>query len=228
MKLLALDTSSLACAVGVMHDDSIVSRYEEQPREHTRLLIPMIREVLAEAEVELTDLDAIVLGNGPGSFIGMRIAASVAQGLAFGAGLEIVPVSSLAVVAASAGNVGDIVVVAQDAHLQQVYLGVYEIDSQGISQEIVTERLQSQQEIAELCDLDEVVAAGSGWLEYPALLDANRKHIHAISEVLYPSTEPLLAIGAAACDAGATVPPDRVNPAYLRQKVAEKPRPAKP
>ena len=86
----------------------------------------MIRGVLDEAGVPNSrDLDAIVLGNGPGSFIGMRIAASVAQGLAYGAGLNIVPVSSLAAVAAEvmAETGADRVIVAQDAHMNEVYLG---------------------------------------------------------------------------------------------------------
>ncbi len=73
MRLLALDTSSIACSVAVQTDKTIVERYEEQPREHTRLLVPMIETSLDEAGITLADLDAIVLGNGPGSFIGMRI-----------------------------------------------------------------------------------------------------------------------------------------------------------
>ena len=94
MNLLGIDTSSLACSVALQHGDDIIERHEEQAREHTRLLVPMIRAVLEEAGLSTAGLDAIVLGNGPGSFIGMRIAASVAQGLAHGAGIAIVPVSS--------------------------------------------------------------------------------------------------------------------------------------
>ncbi|MDH3820726.1 MAG: tRNA (adenosine(37)-N6)-threonylcarbamoyltransferase complex dimerization subunit type 1 TsaB, partial [Gammaproteobacteria bacterium] len=86
MNLLAIDTSSLACSVALRVGDVVIERHEEQAREHTRLLTPMIREVLTESGMHLPHLDAIVLGNGPGSFIGMRIAASVAQGLAHGAG----------------------------------------------------------------------------------------------------------------------------------------------
>ena len=85
MNLLALDTSSLACSVALQLGDTIISRHEEREREHTRLLMPMIVDVLNEGDINARDLDAIVLGNGPGSFIGMRIAASVAQGLAFAA-----------------------------------------------------------------------------------------------------------------------------------------------
>jgi tRNA threonylcarbamoyladenosine biosynthesis protein TsaB len=92
VNLLAIDTSSLACSVALRVGDVVIERHEEQAREHTRLLTPMIREVLTESGMHLPRLDAIVLGNGPGSFIGMRIAASVAQGLAHGAGLSVVPV----------------------------------------------------------------------------------------------------------------------------------------
>ena len=89
MKLLAIDTSSLACSVALQVDGAVIWRHEEQAREHTRILVPMIEEALAEGGARTTDLEGIVLGNGPGSFIGMRIAASVAQGLAHGAGLKI-------------------------------------------------------------------------------------------------------------------------------------------
>ena len=122
MNLLALDTSSLACSVALSMGNDLLERHEEQEREHTRLLVPMIRSLIDEAEIEMSDLDAIVLGNGPGSFIGMRIAASVAQGLAHGAGLGIVPVSSLAAVAAEVFANGDeeFVAVTQDAHMSEV------------------------------------------------------------------------------------------------------------
>lgn len=228
MKLLALDTSSLACTAGVMHGDAIFTRYEEQPREHTRLLMPMVREVLAEASLKLAELDAIVLGNGPGSFIGMRIAASVAQGLAFGAGLEIVPVSSMAAVAALAGKVGDTIAVTQDAHMQQVYMGIYRLDNCGLPQVIANERLQSQDKIAELTEFGGVTAAGFGWHRYPLLLEANRHNINSISEVLYPSAQALLTLGDAAHAKGDIVSPERIDPAYLRQKVAERPGAPKP
>ena len=113
MKLLALDTSSLACSVALQVDDAVIWRHEEQAREHTRILVPMIEEVLAEAGVTTMDLEGIVLGNGPGSFIGMRIGTSVAQGLAHGAGIRIAPVSSMLAVAAQ-------VIAKRTADLQRV------------------------------------------------------------------------------------------------------------
>lgn len=227
MKLLALDTSSLACTVGVINGEQSVLRYEEQPREHTRLLMPMIRSALKEAKLELQQLDAIVLGNGPGSFIGMRIAASVAQGLAFGAELNIVPVSSMAVVAAGAVETG-IVVVAQDAHMQEVYLGIYEVTATRAPVPVIAERLQTSDAIAELAGLSNVTAAGAGWQRYPDLLASNNGFIESRSDCLYPSAEQLLRLGRSAYQAGEAVPPEAVDPAYLRHKVAEKPKSAAP
>ncbi len=226
MKLLALDTSSLACAVGVMHGDRIVTRSEARAREHTKLLLPMIRESLAAAELDVADLDAIVLGNGPGSFIGLRIAASVAQGLAHGIGVDIVPVSSMAAVAAAAaGPAGATIAVAQDAHMRQVYFGLYRLHENGLPEAILAERLQSLQAVGELDEYDDVIAAGEGWHRHPGLTGANRHRLTAISPVRFPTPEALLDIGAAAFAGGVAIRPERVDPVYLRDKVAKKQRP---
>ncbi len=210
-----------------MNGEDLVLRHEERDREHTRLLMPMIRSALVEAELELQALDAIVLGNGPGSFIGMRIAASVAQGLAFGAGLNIVPVSSMAAVAAAAVPAGP-VAVTQDAHMQEVYLGIYEVRENGAPVPIICERLQARETIAELADLSNITAAGFGWQRYPDLLEANRSSLAAVSGVLYPSAPQLLRLGQLSLEEGGGLSPDDVDPVYLRQKVAERPASAAP
>ncbi len=223
MKMLALDTSSVACTVAVRAGDTLVERHEEQPREHTRLLMPMIRSALQEADMLLADLDAIVLGNGPGSFIGMRIAASVAQGLAHGAGLKIIPVSSLAAVAAEVFESTDAeqVGVAQDAHMNEVYWGLFERGDGGLPEHIGDERLQRQDIIAELNEMAMVrrIAAGYGWQRYPSLMTLNRLFFCDESQVLYPRAKFLLTL-AQQTDA---VKPQDIAPAYLRKKVAEKP-----
>jgi tRNA threonylcarbamoyladenosine biosynthesis protein TsaB len=226
MNLLAIDTSSVACSVALQIGGTITERHEELPREHTRLLVPMIEALLQESSVELTDLDAIVLGNGPGSFIGMRIAASVAQGLAFGAGLKIIPVSSMAAIAAQVFSTqeADEVVVTQDAHMNEVYLGMFRRGDDGLPVELMPERLHGQVLIEEL-ELGGTVcvAAGFGWQRYPALLAANRPHLAEVVEVPHPHARHLLALGAVGFAKGAAVAPQDVLPAYLRQKVAEIP-----
>ncbi|HEY5643555.1 MAG TPA: tRNA (adenosine(37)-N6)-threonylcarbamoyltransferase complex dimerization subunit type 1 TsaB [Woeseiaceae bacterium] len=227
MKLLAIDTSSIACSVALQAGDTVLERHEEQPREHTRLLMPMINAVLADASLRVSDLDAIVLGNGPGSFIGMRIAAAVAQGLAHGAGIGIVPVSSLAAVAAEVFATGPAgaVAVAQDAHMNEVYLGIFERRDDGLPSPLTDECLHSQTPIEALeeCAAASRVAAGFGWERYPALLAANRPWIDQVSPVRHPRARHLLPMAAAAARQGGVIAPRDVAPAYLRHKVAETP-----
>ncbi len=229
MKLLALDTSSVSCSVAVKNDAAIFERYEEQPREHTRLLVPMIRAALDESGLALSELDAIVLGNGPGSFIGMRIAASVAQGLAYGSGLKIVPVSSLAAVAAAVFADSDAaqVVVTQDAHMSEVYLGIFARGPDGLPVAQISERLQVQDAIAELDTAADGhrYAAGAGWQRYPGLLASNTARLDTLSDVLHPRARYLLGLGVQSLQTGLSIGPAELMPAYLRQKVAEKPTP---
>jgi len=227
VKLLALDTSSLACSVALQAGDTVVWRHEEQAREHTRLLVPMIEEVMAEADLAAAELDAIVLGNGPGSFIGMRIATSVAQGLAHGAGIRIVPVSSMLAIAAEvmATQGAKAVAVCQDAHMDEVYLGLYAAGRDGLPEMVVAERLHDQSVISELePDPDRFTAAGFGWERYPQLLETNRPFLASVSAVSHPSARYLLATGSALAASGAGVDPQDVVPAYLRQTVAQPPR----
>ena len=156
----------------------------------------------------------------------MRIGASVAQGLAFGAGIDVVPVSSMAVVAADAGSPGDTVAVAQDAHMNQVYLGLYRVGDDGVPAELAAERLQ---EIAPIDGLDgPAIAAGAGFERYPELLAANRDRLAVPPKVLYPRAGALLELAAAALERGAGIAPEALRPAYLRREVAAKPAPPKP
>lgn len=122
MKLLALDTSSEGCSAALWLDGRITERFELAPRGHTRLLMPMVRELLAEQGFVPTDLDALAFARGPGSFTGLRIATGVVQGLAWGLSLPVVPVSSLAAVALGAIEEhqladGDLIAVAFDARM---------------------------------------------------------------------------------------------------------------
>ncbi len=228
MNLLALDTSSDACSVAVQVDKDISEQHVIQAKEHTNILIPMVQKLLHDAGVELQDLDAIVLGNGPGSFIGMRIAASVAQGLAFGCGLQIIPVSSMAAIAAEVMHSypATEVVVAQDAHMNEVYLGTYRRDGDGLPAAVTDESILPIIRIDELTDIStsELYAAGKGWIKYPSLLELNRAAIAEVVDVSYPRAVYLLSLGTRACQAGEAIEPENLTPAYIRTKVAEKPR----
>src|SRR5690242_1275674 len=99
MKILALDTATESLSVSLMVDDRQIDRYVEMERGHAEHLLPMVETVLSEGGIALAALDAIAFGRGPGGFTGVRLAASVAQGLAFGADVGVVPISNLAAVA---------------------------------------------------------------------------------------------------------------------------------
>ena len=228
MRLLALDTSSLACSVALTVDGDVAERHATAAREHTRLLMPMIKALFEEAGLSPDDLDAVVLGNGPGSFIGLRIAASVAQGIAYAAELDIVPVSSMAAVAAQVLAESDAteVAVAQDAHVGEVYLGGFRRDAGELPEVWIDERLQSPTSIAELATGARRgrVAAGYGWRQYPELLEANRAYLDGVSEVCYPAARHLLPLGERRLRDGGGIAPQDVVPVYLRETVA-RPRP---
>ena len=89
MNILALDTAGQGCSVALLAGERLIERYEAAPRRHAAALLPMAEECLAEAGRALGELDAVAFGRGPGSFTGLRIATSVAQGIAFGAGLAV-------------------------------------------------------------------------------------------------------------------------------------------
>ncbi len=142
-KLLALDTSTEACSVALYLDGDLTESVALEPRAHARLCLPMVEEILRQEDIELADLDAIAFGRGPGSFTGLRIAASITQGLALSLGIPVIPVSTLEAMAMQFGldylaspnrvfgseqkNLGESlqVLTLLDARMQEVYTATF-------------------------------------------------------------------------------------------------------
>jgi tRNA threonylcarbamoyladenosine biosynthesis protein TsaB len=223
MKLIALDTSSVACSVALAREGAVFERHAVLPKEHTRLLMPMIGEVLAEASTKLRELDAVVLGNGPGSFIGMRIAASVAQGLCYGGGLKLLPLSSLAAVAHEALRVStaERIAVAQDAHMNEVYLARFRRGDDALAVPEGEAELHPVGRIETLAGTPPMGwhAAGAGWRRYPELLEKNEESLAGVIDVQWPRARYLLEPGRRALLDGRAIAPDALVPAYVRTRV---------
>lgn len=130
MNLLAIDSTTALASVALSKDGQLFCQEQPSAKMHARLLLPMIGQVLAESEVNLNQLDAIVFGCGPGSFTGLRIACSIAKGLAYAQTLDLIPVCSLAAIAWSAreqiGNKQMPILSVLDARMHELYWAYYE------------------------------------------------------------------------------------------------------
>jgi tRNA threonylcarbamoyladenosine biosynthesis protein TsaB len=129
MRVLAVDTATEACSVALLSGDELICRYAEGGLSHAQQVLGMVDAVLAEAEVSLSKLDGIAASIGPGAFTGVRISVAVAQGLAFGAGLRVVPVTTLEALAAQVTRRGSGWALAcLDARMGEVYWGCFAAD----------------------------------------------------------------------------------------------------
>ncbi|KAA1171985.1 tRNA (adenosine(37)-N6)-threonylcarbamoyltransferase complex dimerization subunit type 1 TsaB [Marinobacter salinexigens] len=224
MKLLALDTSSEGCSAALLIDGEISERFEIAPRGHTRLLMPMVRELLAEQSLSPADLDALAFACGPGSFTGIRIATGVVQGLAWGLDIPVVPISSLAAVAVGAvdhfGLVdGAAVAVAFDARMGEVYWGCY-VCKDGLPVLQGEERVCPPSMVALSGDADSWVGAGPGWQFRQDMPSEIAGAIAEIDEYMVPRASWVARLAAVAFGRGQTVPAERAQPVYIRDEVA--------
>ena len=143
MKILALDTSTHACSVALLNNNNITQRFIIAIQQHTTFILPMINELLEEAGIDLSQLDAIAFGVGPGSFTGVRLAASIVQGLALVNNTPVIKISTLRGLAQEIfENLGDTkVFIALDARMEEIYFGEYQLDSDGIMQAVTPDKL---------------------------------------------------------------------------------------
>ena len=219
MNLLALDTATEACSAALYHDGSVTARYVIAPRDHTRLVLPMIEGLLGDAGLAPCDLDALAFGRGPGSFTGVRIATSVVQGIALGADLPVVGVSSLAAIAQRAWREHHArsVLACLDARMSEVYWGVYRVDAGGVMQPEGDEHLSAPASVEVANGL---FAAGPGWDAYAELArhDAPGGSDHG----LLPHAQDMLTLALPVLAAGAAVAAHAALPTYLRDEVAWK------
>ncbi len=188
-RILALDTATEACSAALLNQQQIDARFEIAPRDHTQRILPLVEELLLAGQLELTDLDALAFGRGPGSFTGVRIGIGIAQGLALGAALPMIAVSTLATMAEGAWRLHGTrrVLTAIDARMGEVYWAEYQRDEQGRWQGEASESvLTPEAAVARMQALTgEWMTAGTGWEAFPTLQQGHALTLTA-SEVTLP------------------------------------------
>ncbi len=220
MILLALETATEACSAALAVDGDIRERFEVAPRGHSLLILPMIDELMAEAEISIEQVDAIAFGRGPGAFTGLRIAVGVTQGIAFGADLPVVPVSTLAALAQ--GSESNNVLAAIDARMDEVYWGAYQRNGAGLMVLFGEEAVIPPGQIP-LPEGEDWVGAGTGWGSYSTIL-AERcgGKLSAWNGESLPHAADVARLGIAGFNAGEATSAELAMPVYLRDQVAWK------
>ncbi|MGH8280517.1 MAG: tRNA (adenosine(37)-N6)-threonylcarbamoyltransferase complex dimerization subunit type 1 TsaB [Gammaproteobacteria bacterium] len=227
MKILALETSSERCSAALLVDAEVIERAQLAQRAHAELLLPMVESLLAEAGVTLTALGAVAFGRGPGGFTGLRVATSVAQGLAFGADLPVVPVSDLAVVAEGAHRLhgAQTILACLDARMQEVYWCGFNASGPGRMEALGNEQLGPAAMVTPPAP-GPWFGAGSAFGIYARVLSTRLgASLMGTDAGLLPMARDVATLAAGLLAVGRVVRADDALPVYLRDRVAE-PKPA--
>lgn len=206
--------------MALLDGDDLIGRYAELGRSHAQQILGMVDEVLAEGQVSLSMLDGVAASIGPGAFTGVRISVAVAQGLAFGAGLVVVPVTTLEALALQAlKGAADQVLVCLDARMGEVYWGCFAANrSRGLIA-IGTPRV-GPPDTVHLPSAGRYSGIGRGFAAHPALAELPGLEVDPESRRALPNAREIARLGALRLAAGEGLDPAALSPMYLRDKVA--------
>ncbi len=225
MKLLALETSTEACSAALYLDGEVAERYQLAPQQHNKLILPMLESLLVEAGLSLRQMDVLAFGRGPGSFTGVRIAAGIVQGLAFGADLPVAPVSTLAAMAMDvfAETDSHLAFPCIDARIGEVYWGIYRRGEGGLAELVGVESVGGAGEVEFPAEASGF-GIGSGWSAYadPLRGRLGEAKVHGILADSFPRASWVAHLGVEVFRQGGCVAAEDAQPVYLRDKVAKK------
>ena len=230
--LLALDTSTEACSVALWHKGEKTHLDELAQRTHTKRILPMVDELLANSGINLKQVDALAFGRGPGSFTGVRVGAGIAQGLAFGADLPVIAVSNLTTMAQAAFELhqAENVVSAIDARMNEVYFS--QVKREKVRSEVgeffqwnpvIEEQVcQPEKVLEQLSDLT-AYRVGTGWAAYPQFKENGLEG----SDTILPSAQYMLELALTDYAQNKVISALEIEPVYLRNEVTWKKLPGR-
>jgi tRNA threonylcarbamoyladenosine biosynthesis protein TsaB len=220
VRILALDTSTEACSVALLTDQGITGACAEVGRGHAEQILAMVNAVLAEGEASLAMLDGIAAGIGPGAFTGVRISVAVAQGLAFGAGLPVVPVTTLEALALQTMRDGvGRALACLDARMGEVYWGCFAADLAHALVALDELKVGPAADVR-LPDAAQYRGIGRGFAAYPELAQLKGLELDPRDSRALPDAREMARLGAIRLRAGQALDPADLRPLYVRDKVA--------
>jgi tRNA threonylcarbamoyladenosine biosynthesis protein TsaB len=217
MRVLAIDCSTEWLAVAAGDEASNVERREAAGQAHSQRALPLVNRLLSERGWKLADLDGLAFGAGPGSFTGVRIACGIAQGLALGANLPVVPVATLEAMAQTAWRTHgqERVVACLDARMHEVYVAAYEREPSAW-REVVAPKVVKPDDVVMLPG--QWFGAGGGFAAYPGL--AERLALRGLDATILPTASAILDLAVPRLAAGLGVDAAHALPLYVRHRVA--------
>ncbi|MDE2349900.1 MAG: tRNA (adenosine(37)-N6)-threonylcarbamoyltransferase complex dimerization subunit type 1 TsaB [Gammaproteobacteria bacterium] len=218
MRILALDASTEACSAALWLGGAVTARYAESGPGAAERVLSMVDELLAEAGLPLAALDAIAAGIGPGAFTGVRISVAVAQGLAFGAGLRVAPVSTLEALAFPAVHGGP-VLACLDARMAEVYWACFQADPRRGLIPVGPAHVGPAASVVVPAGL-RCRGVGRGFTAYPELAALPAVDVADAAAAALPHARDIASLGALRAAAGELIDPAELVPLYLRDKVA--------
>ncbi|MCL1068803.1 tRNA (adenosine(37)-N6)-threonylcarbamoyltransferase complex dimerization subunit type 1 TsaB [Shewanella olleyana] len=227
LTILALDTCTESCSAALSHHQQVFNRAANAPREHSQRLLPMVDEVLKEAQINIADVNLIAYGRGPGSFTGIRICTSMTQGLALGHDIPVIGISTLAAMAQMAIDSVNAkqVFVAIDARMNEIYWGQF-TSVNGIATLVGDEHVTNPDKVEVALDTtQDIMLCGTGFDAYPDLL----AEVAAIkmTDIKLPDAEAMLKLAKVGFEQGLSTPVDDLAPVYLRDTVTWKKLPGR-
>jgi tRNA threonylcarbamoyladenosine biosynthesis protein TsaB len=219
MRVLALDAATEASSVALLSNGELMVRIVDSGKSSAQQILRLVEEVLAEGQVSLAMLDGIAASIGPGAFTGVRISVAVAQGLAFGAGLQVAPVTTLEALALQVLREPGAALACLDARMGEVYWGCFTADAaRGV---IESGALKVGPPASVALGLEgRHIGIGRGFSAYPELARIPGVEILPGNDLALPNAREFAQLGALRLAAGGGLDPADLRPLYLRDKVA--------
>jgi tRNA threonylcarbamoyladenosine biosynthesis protein TsaB len=223
MNILALDSCSELCSTALLHDGRYYEQRELTQRGHSDLVLGMMDGLFQQSGSALADVDVLAFGRGPGSFTGVRVGVSVAQGIAFARDIPVVPISSLAAVAQKAAIELDAeyIAVAMDARMGEIYCAHYHFDGQVVK--LLTEERVCDPAAFMPFHQDQCIGVGTAWRVFETQLRANFEGVvNQVEMDYYPEARHIITLAEVEVRLGNLLSAEQALPVYLRDNVAKK------